>query len=135
MTFNPRYGSVGMIALPYYWIFELIAPAIELFGIIIVPLGLLLGVVDVAYALAFIAVAYLYAIFVSLMALLVEEASFHRYNRWRDLWIALLVSVQENIGYRQLTALWRMQGWWAALRGKKQVWGAMTRTGFENASQ
>lgn len=135
MTFNPRYGSVGMIALPYYWIFELIAPAIELFGIIIVPLGLLLGVVNVPYALAFIAVAYLYAIFVSIMALLVEEASFHRYHRWRDLWIALLVSVQENLGYRQLTALWRMQGWWAALRGKKQVWGTMTRTGFEGASK
>lgn len=135
MTFNPRYGTVGMIALPYYWIFELIAPAIELFGIIIVPLGLLLGVVDVPYALAFIAVAYLYAIFVSVMALLVEEASFHRYNRWRDLGTALLVSVLENIGYRQLTAVWRMQGWWAALRGKKQVWGTMTRTGFETASR
>ncbi|KRF09162.1 glycosyltransferase [Arthrobacter sp. Soil782] len=134
MTFNPRYGTVGMIALPYYWIFELIAPAIELFGLVIVPLGLLLGVVNVPYALAFIAVAYLYAIFVSLMALLVEEASFHRYNRWGDLWVALLVSVQENIGYRQLTAIWRIQGWWAALRGKKQVWGTMTRTGFENAS-
>lgn len=134
MTFNPRYGAVGMIALPYYWIFELVAPAIELFGIVVVPLGLLLGVVDVPYALTFVAVAYLYAIFVSLMALLVEEASFHRYNRWRDLWIAVLVSVQENIGYRQLTALWRMQGWWAALRGKKQVWGTMTRTGFENAA-
>ena len=134
MTFNPRYGTVGMIALPYYWIFELIAPAIELFGLVIVPLGLLLGVVNVPYALAFIAVAYLYAIFVSLMALLVEEASFHRYNRWGDLWVALLVSVQENIGYRQLTAIWRFQGWWAALRGTKQVWGTMTRTGFENAS-
>lgn len=135
MTFNPRYGSVGLIALPYYWIFELIAPAIELFGLIMVPLGLLLGVVNVQYALAFIAVAYLYAIFVSLVALLVEEASFHRYNRWRDLWVALVVSVQENVGYRQLTALWRMQGWWAALLGKKQVWGAMTRTGFEDASR
>ncbi|NJC24485.1 cellulose synthase/poly-beta-1,6-N-acetylglucosamine synthase-like glycosyltransferase [Arthrobacter pigmenti] len=135
MTFNPRYGSIGMVALPYYWIFELIAPAIELFGIIIVPLGLLLGVVNVPYALAFIAVAYLYAIFVSLMALLVEEASFHRYNRWQDLWVALLVSVQENLGYRQLTAVWRIQGWWAALRGKKQVWGTMTRTGFESASK
>ena len=41
MIFDPRYGRVGMVALPYYWLFELFAPLLELFGIIIVPLALL----------------------------------------------------------------------------------------------
>ncbi|WP_432830307.1 hypothetical protein [Dactylosporangium sp. CA-092794] len=37
----------------------------------------------------------------------------------------------ENVGYRQLTALWRTMGMWAAIRGGKHVWGEMTRTGFQ----
>lgn len=97
---------------------------------IVVPLGLLLGVVNVPFAVAFLLVAYVYAFFVTCAALLVEEISFHRYARWRDLGAIVLASVAENIGYRQLTALWRLQGWWASLRKKKAVWGTMTRAGF-----
>ena len=56
------------------------------------------------------------------------------------LWTAYLVGVlgyvlivtegQLDAPYRQLTAIWRLQGWWAALIGRKQVWGEMTRSGF-----
>ena len=130
MTFNPRYGRIGMVALPYYWFFELFAPLLEVVGVIVVPLGLLLGVVNVPFAVAFLLVAYVYAFFVTCAALLVEEISFHRYARWRDLGAIVLASVAENVGYRQLTALWRLQGWWASLRKKKAVWGTMTRAGF-----
>jgi hypothetical protein len=27
--------------------------------------------------------------------------------------------------------LWRLEGWWASMRGKQQEWGVMTRAGFE----
>lgn len=130
MSFNPRYGLVGMLAVPYYWFFELFAPLLELAGVIIVPLGLSLGVIDPLFALLFILVAYVYAIIVTLAALVIEEASFHRYDHWSDLWKALFSAVAENFGYRQLTAVWRLQGWWQAVRGKNADWGEMTRRGF-----
>lgn len=130
MTLNPRYGRVGMVALPYYWLFELFAPLIEVAGVILVPLGLALGVVDWRYALTLLLVTYVYGFFVTCAALLVEEISFHRYTRWRDLLRILGAAFAENVGYRQLTAVWRLQGWWAALRNKEAVWGTMTRTGF-----
>jgi cellulose synthase/poly-beta-1,6-N-acetylglucosamine synthase-like glycosyltransferase len=128
---RPRYGRVGLVALPYYWVFELFAPLLELFGIVVVPLALLLGVVDVPYAVLFLLLAYGLAVLVTLAAMAAEEWSFHRHDRWRDLGLTLLASVVENIGYRQLTVWWRLEGWWASLRGKKQVWGVMTRAGFE----
>ena len=43
-------------------------------------------------------------------------------------------STTENIGYRQLTAVWRLQGLWAELRGTKHDWGVMTRVGFTQAT-
>ena len=51
----------------------------------------------------------------TLAAMTVEELSFHKYDRWRDLRATLAASVWENVGYRQLTAWWRLEGWWAGL--------------------
>ena len=36
MLFNPRYGRVGLVAIPHYWAFELIAPLLELVGLVLV---------------------------------------------------------------------------------------------------
>ena len=134
MSFNPRYGLVGILAVPYYWFFELFAPLLELAGLIIVPVGLILGVIDPLFAVMFLLIAYVYAIIVTLAAMVIEEASFHRYDHWSDLWKALLSAVLENFGYRQLTALWRVQGWWQAIRGREQKWGEMERKGFSQQS-
>jgi len=130
MILNPRYGRIGMIAIPYYVVFELLAPMVELAGVILMPLGLLLGAVDLTFAVQFLFVAYGYAIVVNLIALAVEELTFHRYSRWTDLVAAIGASALENIGFRQLTAVWRTSGTGAAMRRGQQVWGEMTRTGF-----
>ncbi|MEO5974743.1 MAG: glycosyltransferase [Ilumatobacteraceae bacterium] len=132
MLFNPRYGRIGLVALPYFWLFEMIAPLLELIGLVTIALGLLLGVTSANYVLMFMAVAYGYAILVTLFALAMEELTFHKYTRWSELGALLVASVLENIGYRQATAWWRLEGWWASLRGKEQVWGTMTRQGFND---
>lgn len=129
MMCNPRYGTVGTVAMPYYLVFELLGPIVELVGVVAVILGLSFGVVNVEFALLFATVALLYGFALSVAALVVEEMLFHRYHRWRDMGAGLVAAVFENIGYRQLHAWWRMRGLVdAALR--RQTWGTMTRTGF-----
>jgi hypothetical protein len=68
---------------------------------------------------------------ISLTALLLEEISFHRYPRWRDLGIGFCAAVLENVGYRQALAVFQLRGIWATLRKRQAVWGQMTREGFE----
>jgi cellulose synthase/poly-beta-1,6-N-acetylglucosamine synthase-like glycosyltransferase len=127
---NPRYGRIGLLGLPYYVIFELLAPFVELAGVCFLVLGLAIGAVDLGFAWRFLLVAYGYAMLLTVIALTVEELAFHRYRRWSDVGAALLATVAENVGYRQLTALWRVQGSWAAIRRSGDGWGAMTRQGF-----
>ncbi|MDO5699745.1 MAG: glycosyltransferase [Dermatophilus congolensis] len=131
MAFNPRYGRIGVFVLPWFWAFELLAPVIELFGLVLLVAGLALGVADPVYAALFMTVAYGYALLVNLASLAIEELTFHKYPRWRDLGLAVLSSVLENVGYRQLTALWRIEGLIAGIRKSRHVWGTMTRTGFD----
>lgn len=132
MLFRPRYGRIGLAALPYFWVFELLAPVIELGGLVLITAGVLLGVVDMGYVVLFLLVAYGYAIVVTLAAMAVEELSFHRYPRWRDLGVTLLAAVFEHFGYRQLTAWWRIEGFVDGLRGGAHVWGTMKRQGFNS---
>ncbi|MXM64890.1 glycosyltransferase [Streptomyces sp. HUCO-GS316] len=130
MIANPRYGRIGLVALPFYVVFELLAPLVELAGLLLVPMGVLIGAVNVDFLWRFMLAAYAYALVVSLLSVAVEEYAFHRFTRWRDVWGALVGVVAENIGYRQLTAWWRLRGMWDGLRRTPQEWGAMTRTGF-----
>jgi hypothetical protein len=130
MIGNPRYGRIGLVALPYSLLFEAIAPLIELAGIVLVPLGLAIGVVDPTFALQLLLVAYGYAILVTLTAVLVEEFTFRRYHRWQDLAVIMIATAAENFGFRQLTAWWRVRGAWHAARRGRAEWGVMTRQGF-----
>ena len=130
MIGNPRYGRIGMLVLPYYLAFELLGPAVELVGIITVVFGVTLGTLDISFALLFATVAVLYGILLSIAALTIEELTFHRYHRWRDIAVGIGASVLENVGYRQLHAYWRMRGLIASLRGRPAAWGDMERTGF-----
>jgi cellulose synthase/poly-beta-1,6-N-acetylglucosamine synthase-like glycosyltransferase len=130
MILNPRYGRIGMLALPYYVLFELLAPFVELAALVLLPLGLWIDAVDVAFVWRFALVAYGYGVLVSLTALFIEEVSFHRYPRWADLVRGVAAAVAENFGYRQILAVWQVMGAASAWRGRQAVWGTMQRHGF-----
>ena len=129
LLFNPRYGVTGMVAMPYFLLIEMLAPVIEGFGIVITLLGLLLGVLEPRFALAFFLVAYLYGSVLSLAAILMEEASFHRYRRPIDTLRLVMFAFLEPFGYRQITVWYRLKAFVRYARGDHS-WGRMKREGF-----
>lgn len=134
MIFNPRYRSVGLIGLPYFLVFELLGPVVEIFGYAAFALGLVLGLLNVEFALAFLLVAVGLGVLLSTAAVFLEELRLERYPRWRDLLKLTVYGVVENFGYRQLNAFWRvkaMVSYW----GKRTDWGAMERKGFEEKGE
>jgi hypothetical protein len=48
----------------------------------------------------------------------------------RNLLILIATGILENLGFRQLLAIWRAQAFLDVLRGKTS-WGAMERRGFQ----
>ena len=130
MIGNPRYGRIGLVTLPYYLLFELLGPVVEVLGVIAVPLSFVLGIINLPFAIAFALVAVGYGVLLSIAAVAVEEFSYHRYQRWRDLLTMALAAALENLGFRQLHAWWRLRGLVRYLRRAEHSWGAMPRTGF-----
>jgi cellulose synthase/poly-beta-1,6-N-acetylglucosamine synthase-like glycosyltransferase len=130
MLLNPRYGKVGMLAFPYFFFLEVFGPIIEGLGYLTFLLAVVLGRASMPYVLAFLAVAFAFGIALSFAAVGLEELSFRRYPRVRDLLRLLGVAITENLGYRQLSTYWRIRGMVAKLRGAS-AWGVMERKGFK----
>ncbi|HET8713133.1 MAG TPA: glycosyltransferase [Gemmatimonadales bacterium] len=133
MLFNPRYGRIGFLAMPFFAFGEMLAPVVELLGYVITVLGLAFGLVNVSFALLFVLVAWGYGMLLSIWAVVLEEVSFRRYRRFGDLFRLLLYATLENFGYRQLTVLWRLKSFANVWKGV-HAWGDMTRKGFGKPS-
>jgi cellulose synthase/poly-beta-1,6-N-acetylglucosamine synthase-like glycosyltransferase len=131
MMFNPKFGTIGLLALPYYLIFEAIGPVIEFFGYVLTILAVCFGLLDWRFAELLFLAAVVYGALISLMSVVLEEVSFRRYPRATDLLKLAAYGVLENFGYRQLTTWWRITGIIDFLKGR-QAWGAMTRKGFSS---
>ncbi|MDH3628791.1 MAG: glycosyltransferase [Acidobacteriota bacterium] len=129
VTFNPRYGGLGMLAFPHMVFFEMLGPFIEILGYIVVILAYALGLLNIEYFLLFLAAAILYGIFLSVAAVLLEEMSFRRYPSWMDLTKLIAFGILENFGYRQMLSLFKVRAFWDVL-WRRRGWGRMDRVGF-----
>jgi len=129
MLMNSRYGRAGLLAFPYFFFLEMLGPVVEALGYVAFAVAVLSGRTDYAYVVAFLMVAIVLGVALSIAAVALEELSFRRYPRLKDLLSLFALALAENLGYRQLTAWWRVKGTWSALRGV-EGWGRMARKGF-----
>jgi cellulose synthase/poly-beta-1,6-N-acetylglucosamine synthase-like glycosyltransferase len=129
MLFNPRYGVIGLLSMPYYVVFEAVGPMIELTGYVATVLAIAFGLLDWRFAELFFLAAVVYGALLSVAAVALEELSFRRYPKVTDLLRLAAYGVLENFGYRQLATWWRIVGVVDYFRGK-QGWGKMKRKGF-----
>jgi cellulose synthase/poly-beta-1,6-N-acetylglucosamine synthase-like glycosyltransferase len=126
---RPRFGLVGMFAVPYFTLFEMFGPAVETVGYICTGLGLAVGIISREVAVLFFVVSVLFGIVLSTSAVLLEEFTARRYPRTIDVVRLVMVAIAENLGFKQLMTYWRTEGLIDGLKGKTG-WGKMERKGF-----
>lgn len=127
MLFNKNYGKIGILVLPYYFLFEMLAPIIELLGYILFPYLYFNQQISLDIFIIFFMVSVVLGVFISMLAVFLELLTFNRYKNFKDLIKLLIFSILENFGYRQLTMIFRVKGVWQYLRKNKQ-WGEMKRS-------
>ncbi len=130
MLFNPRYGRMGLVVLPYNFFFELIAPVIEAIGIIFYIVMAILGVINWQFAVILLVFVYTYAIMISTLAILWDQWSFRYYKSWKEVAYLCLTPFMEFLLYHPLTVFFAIKGYLNFLLGTKSGWGNMQRQGF-----
>lgn len=132
MIGNPRYGRIGLVAMPLMILEDVICPPLEVAGYLLVPLLFCLGALSPEIAIAFFAVSVIFGAFLSFGALVHEELQVRRTPTARGLAQLTLAALLENFGYRQVNTAFRLLGMWRFLR-RRTGWLSVPRQGFQAA--
>ncbi|MBX2906869.1 MAG: glycosyltransferase family 2 protein [Taibaiella sp.] len=131
---NPRYGVMGMLSYPFWFFFEMLAPLIEFFGMVVFTILSIMGLINWHAFLALLAFIISFGYLFSAFAAYMEVATFNMYRRRTDMMKLLLTALTEPFVFHPFVV-------WAAIKGyvdiirKKNSWGEMTRQGFGPTAQ
>lgn len=132
LLFNPFYGRLGLIVMPYNFLFELIAPVIEAVGIIYYIIMIITGNINTPYAILLLVFVYIYSVMITTLAILWDQITYKTYKSWRETFSLCLMPFFEMLIYHPLVMLFSLRGYFNFITGQKHSWGNMQRQGFSN---
>lgn len=129
MIGRPRFGTVGLGALPYTAFFEGLGPLLEGGGLLVTLLAAVFGYLNWKFFGTLLIVSVSLGAGVTLLTVLMSDVVMRRYARGPDLAILVAVAILESFGYRQMQSVWGWLGTVQALSGTSG-WGSMKRRPF-----
>lgn len=127
---NPLYGMVGLVAIPYNWIFELLGAVVEVLGYFLIPFSLVMGELNMFFFIVYFLLAVLLGIVLSLGSLILEQYTRKSVMTAKQCLSLSLYSILENFGYRQIITLFRLEGI-LKYRKLRKTWGKIKRKEME----
>jgi poly-beta-1,6-N-acetyl-D-glucosamine synthase len=115
MLLNPRYGTVGLLGVPFFLLSEVIAPVFEVLALLGIIGGFAAGAFPLGTSLLMVAaIAFANAIFTT-AAVLLEDRTSRAYGL-RDLLRVIVLGPLDLVVYRPLVVFARVKGTWRFLR-------------------
>ena len=127
---NPRYGMIGLMAIPYNWIFELLGAPIEVLGYFLIPFSLVMGELNMFFFIIYFLLAVLLGVILSIGSLILEQYTRKTTMSAKQCLSLSLYAVLENCGYRQAITLFRVEGI-LKYRKLRKTWGKIKRKEVE----
>jgi hypothetical protein len=125
LLFNPRYGSAGLIGVPYYLLVEVLAPVFQVLSVVLVLAAWWVGTLDFrAFALFAAAIAFANGVLTNVALLLHDRGT--RSYRTADLIRLMLLGPADLVAYRPLLIIAQAKGLVDFLRGVKS-WNKFER--------
>ena len=129
MIFNPKYGVIGLFAVPFYILTEIVPPFFEVIGYALLAVGIGMHVLPLKILLIFFVVTWGYSLIHTFYALIMENYEIGNKVPLHHFVIRLFVSIVENLFYRQINLWCKLKGFFRFFTAKRE-WGVMERKGF-----
>jgi hypothetical protein len=105
---NPRYGLLGLINFPYWFLVEWVTPLFKVIAVVALILLSIFGNLHWEYIAILLLMIYFFAVILSVVSILFEEKSYRPYTSGRDLFRILLLAFIEPIIYHPLNVYWKV---------------------------
>ncbi len=133
MFMSPRYGLMGLVGFPYFYVFEMLGPFLEFTGYVSFLVLFFLGLLSSARILLMFAIVVLIGMMVSSAALYLSERGIV-YFQGKDFASVLRQTLAENIGYRQYVSALRAYSYLAYILRGGTGWHKAERKGFRQGA-
>ena len=127
-----RYGAVGLVGLPYYLLFECLAPFIHLLSIAALVVAIVFGLLGWPIYLMFIAMMAFGTATPTTLAVGMHDAAYRDYPM-RDLVRMIVLGPLDLLLYRPILMYAGLRGTWEFLRGEKG-WNKFDRNARQPAA-
>lgn len=124
-----EYGVMGTVSFLYFWLYELLSPYIELFGLLTIALSYAVNLINEPFMLLFFAVYAAFGCVLTLISFFSRIHTQQMHISFKDSVKAVLLSGFELVGMRFILMLVRMNAL-IGYKKKREVWGELER--FEN---
>jgi cellulose synthase/poly-beta-1,6-N-acetylglucosamine synthase-like glycosyltransferase len=129
LIFNPKYRTLGMIVLPYNFIFEFCAPVIEFLGVVCYIYLIVSHLINWPYALILLLFVYSFSVCITLLAIVWDQLVIRRYGLKEVLRLCAFAFLEPFI-YHPLVMIFALMGYANQALKIKSHWGHMERKGF-----
>lgn len=126
---NPRFGIIGLFAVPYNWAFEFLGAIIEAIGYLIIPFSFLMGELNPFFFVVYLLLAMLLGIILSCGGLILEQRMETGTISAKQCVTLSIYAILENLGYRQAITLFRAVAIFS-FRKRRNSWGTIRRKQF-----
>lgn len=110
MVLNPKYGVTGLLAFPYYILFEIFGPVIEALAYLMLIITLCFSSISLTHFAWFIFLSFGYMLFITMSCVVLSLLTYNKFYRKMDILHIFVLTLVDLIFYRQLRAFSAMFG-------------------------
>src|SRR3970282_1053271 len=118
---------MGILSYPYWFLFERMAPIVEVLGVIYFGYLIFTNAVRWDYIIGFIILAYLFTVLFSILAIISEELTYHQYKKKGTGFKMVVIAFLEPFVVHPFILYAAILGNKDYYFNKQKKWGAMTR--------
>lgn len=130
--FNPKYKIFGLVSLPYWVLFEWMAPLLEAAGLGYYVYLIITNQINWPFAIILLLFIYSFSVMITILSILWDEMVDMQYEKKREVLKLCLAAIVEPLVYHPLVLFYSIRGNWFFFTNRKLSWGQMTRVGFKN---
>lgn len=133
VLFNRKYKRMGLISMPYTFLFEFCAPIIEFTGFwMMLYLGFTGGINWSTFFVTYFAI-YLFSLLLSAFVVFYDYILGSSYTSVRSYYKLILAAILEPICYHPIIVWCSVTGYFKYITRQRAVWVSMERTGMKQA--
>lgn len=125
LLFHPGHGCLGFVAIPYYWLAEVLSPVFEMTSFILIPIALVQGWVDPVTVFAYLFTGLVFHVGITVLGSHFDNNHVSLKKNWSYRMNALH-TIYFHFGYKQMTSWWRLLALLKSFR-KSYEWGEKPR--------